>query len=425
MPTLAKRLLLALAVAAVLTAVVAPIPTVRMHRRFLQASPNPDARHRTLLDADGRVPMAAWLPATDATVELADAGLLLRRLFPFNAVGEQRPYVRELAPLPMLWESASMDPTLFRDARASDKPTAAFDRSRIFRSVQRRLTPEERAYAANVADDSLWFVFDRVAHAAAADLAAASFTQPLRMEVAQFEMPIPRISRVSALSDGVAMRAALYAAAGQRDSADAVIGRLYAVGILFHREGLNTIEGLLGHRTAMNAVAMRRGLHETLPLPGSSAVLAALDSVHVRDSTARRPTRAMSMATGAEKPAPVESIRANLIRAVANPAIARAYRLEALGLLSLTPCASGGRLLFGPGEDVTAAQAGALQSLPRTAAESAYVALLVHQVDSAQAENAGPRGLAGAFLTTNRALAAITFNPRLRVCTEIAAAAVF
>jgi len=423
MPKILKRLLIAVAIAAALIAVVAPIPTLRMHRRFLQFSPAADAPNRRLLDTDGRVPMASWMPAPDTSLGLADAGLALRRLFPFNAVGTERSYVRELEPLPMLWESATPDTALFPDARANNDPRAMFDRNRVFRSVRRGLTAEERAYAGNVADDSLWRVFDRAAHAVGADLVAASFIAPLAMDIAHFEMPIPRISRISALSDGVAMRAALFAAAGQRDSADAVIGRLYAIGVLLHRDGLNTMEGLLGRRAAMNAIAMRRSLHETFPGPTSPAVLAALDSVRWRDSSATQAARTRSESAASAQSAAPAALRARDIRALQSPSVARAYRFEALGVLSMSACADLGSLLFGPDADVTAAQAAAMQSMPRTAAESAYVALLVHQVDSARFRALNPSGLARAFRASNRALAAITFNPRLRVCADIASSA--
>lgn len=419
MPRLLKRLLIVGSVLFVVTAVLTPVPTVKIIGQMYAVMPSVAAPSRTLFDDSARVPMPDWIPAPDSSISLAEGGRLLRTLFPLQSGSNPLPaFILPQPELSLLWDGASLDSTLFRDARANGNPMAVFDRTQIFTSVKRGLTPEERAYAANVAGDSVWPLLDRLAHAAGADVAAASLVMPVAPDLAlSAEMPIPRFTRANAISDGTALRAATLVASGDRAAAEAALASLYGVGLLLHRDGLNLLESLLGYRMALNAIFLRRALHEAYPVATSAAVIAAADSV--RDSDRNRSGRRRTANPDSSERGTEQAI-ASLIQAAESPHIPRARRFEAMALLGLSACTSTKTLLFGTDVAVERAQANAMQTLPRTAAESAYVASLSRQSESVRFEHLAPGRAWRLYRSSNRMFGALTGNPRLRACSEVA-----
>ncbi|MBA3852859.1 MAG: hypothetical protein C0503_00500 [Gemmatimonas sp.] len=419
MPRLLKRLLIVGSVLFVVTAVLTPVPTVQIVGQMYSVLPSVTAPSRTLFDDSARVPMPDWIPATDSSISLAEGGRLLRTLFPLQSGTAPLPaFILPQPELSILWDGAPLDSVLFPDARANGNPMAVFDRTRIFTSVKRGLSPEERAYAANVAGDSVWTLLDRLARATGADVAAASLVMPVAPDLAlSAELPIPRFSRANAIADGAALRAATLVVDGDRAAAEASLASLYAVGLLLHRDGMNLLESLLGYRMALNAIMLRRALHEAYPVATSAAVMASADSV--RDSDRRRSAR---------RPAadPDSSARrlalaiASLVEAAESPNIPRARRFEAVALLGISACTSTKTLLFGTDDAAQRAQATAMQTLPRSAAESAYVASLSRQSESVRFTRLAPGRAWRLYRSSNRMFGAITGNPRLRACSEVA-----
>lgn len=418
MPRQLKRLLIAAGVLFVVGAVLTPVPTVKIFHQMFAVMPNVAAQSRSLYDDSARVPMSEWIPEQDSTISLAEGGRLLRTLVPLQSVSNQLPdYILPQPVSGILWDGAQLDSALFRDARVNGNPMAVFDRSRVFASVKRGLTAEERAYAANVGGDSIWAVLERVSRAAGADVAAASFVMPIAPGRAFAEMPIPRISRANAISDGAALRAAAQVASGDRAAAEATLAALYAAGLLLHRDGLNLLESILGHRMALNAILLRRALHEAYPVAGSAAVIAVADSVRERDRDRPRRQSAEERDSRDDRS---EAVIASLIEAAESPRLARARRFEAMSLLGLSACASTKTLLFGNDAAVERAQSVAMRTLPRTAAESAYVSSLAAQSKSAHFRELSPGRAVQLYRSSNRVLGTIIRNPRLRACSEAA-----
>lgn len=364
-----------------------------------------------------RALMQGVTPDTDSTLSPEAAGLLYRGLLPMlptDARSAPHPTLREVAIFAMPWEGVSRDTTLFPDVRSAGR----IDRNKLFAAQRRRLSPEERAMLANVADDSLWRDFGRLARAARLDLAAASFTLPIDPIHPWFELPVPRLSRAQALSDGVAFRALHFLSAGQRDSAEAMIGALYAIGRRVDADALWLIEAMFGQRMAMNALELRRGLHEAAPRPGSEAIVSQIAAIRQTGDSIREVTLAARRAA-ADDPHP----RERMVQMATDPSASRALRLEMLGGVGYTSCGSLRELFFGPGERLQAARTDAMANLAYSAADTAYLTYLERQTTEARIEEAGGTWFDRVLRTTGSALSAVTTNPRFRACTDLLAAA--
>lgn len=361
--------------------------------------------------------MRGLMPTSDPTLTPEAAGLLYRGMLPMlpsDTRTAPHPALRPAPVFAMPWDGVSADTSLFPDARSAGR----IDRNKLFAAQRRGLSPEERAMLANVADDSLWRDFGRLARATRLDLAAASFTLPIDPTHPWFELPVPRFSRAQALSDGVALRALHFLNGGQRDSAEAMIGALYAIGLRAEADALWLIEALLGQRMAMNALEMRRGLHEAAPRPGSEAIVAQIVAIRQTGDSVREANLAARRAA-ADKPDP----RARMLEMAADPSASRAVRLETLGSVGYTSCGSLRELFFGPGERLQAARVDAMATLARSAADTAYLTYLERQTTQARIGEFGGTWFDRVLRSTGAVLSAVTTNPRFRACTDLLAAA--
>lgn len=368
-------------------------------------------------DSAARQLMAPLAPATDPTLTPEAAGLLYRGMLPLLPADTRtppHPALRRVAVFAMPWDGVSADSTLFPDVRTAGR----IDRNKLFTAQRRRLSAEERAMLANVADDGLWRDFGRLAQATRLDLAAASFTLPIDPRHAWFELPVPRINRAQALSDGVALRAMHFLTIGQRDSAEAMIGSLFAIGQRADADALWLIEALLGQRMAMNALEMHRALHEAAPRPGSEAIVAQVAAIRQAGDSIREANLAARRAAAEEPRA-----RERILEMATDPATSRAVRLETLGSVGYTSCGSLRELLFGPSARLQAARADAMATLAYSAADTAYLTYLERQTTEARIGELGGTWLDRVLRTTGSALSAVTTNPRFRACTDLLAAA--
>ncbi|HRN54216.1 MAG TPA: hypothetical protein PK788_12015 [Gemmatimonadaceae bacterium] len=232
--------------------------------------------------------MQPVMPAVDPTYDAADAAVTYRAFLPiWNPESRNAPHpgVRQIPILPFAWVQLSEDSSIFRDARTAN----SIDRRKLFSvTLNRRLTPEERATLANVAEDSAWRHFDRLARAARFDVAAASFIHPLDPSRTAFDLPIPRVNRIHELADGAALRALHFATTGRRDSSEATMGALYAIGLRSDQGALSLIEALLGQRLATEALELRSALHASVPQRGSDAIVAAVAAVRQAGDSIRQ-----------------------------------------------------------------------------------------------------------------------------------------
>lgn len=364
--------------------------------------------------------MQPVMPAVDPSVDPVSAGTTYRAFLPlFDPNGQSAPHpgVRQVPILPFSWTQLAEDSTLFPDARTTDR----LDRSKLLGTLSRRLTQAERTAIASVAGDSVWRDFDRLARAERFDVSAASFTLPMDPTSWAFELPVPRVSRINALADGVALRALHFATTGRRDSSEAAIGALYAIGLRTHQGALSLIESLLGQRLAMDAIELRRALHSAVPQRGSDAIVAGAVAIRQTNDSARQARIARSAARDSSGERP--DARAHLLAQAGDPTASRAMRVELLGMIGYTACGSLRELFFGPSDRVRAIRDDAMATLAYSAADSAYFRYLEAQSTEALAARYGGTWFDRTLRGTGSALSAVTTNPRFRVCADAVAAA--
>lgn len=364
--------------------------------------------------------MAPVMPAVDPSIDPQAAAIQYRAFLPIwnpDGRGATHPAVRTVPILPFAWTQLAEDRTLFPDARTANR----IDRGKLIATLGRRLTPEERATLANVAEDSLWRDFDRLARAARIDVAAGSFTFPLDPAHSAFELPIPRLNRLNELADGVALRALHFATTGRRDSSEAAFGALYAIGLRTQEGALSLIEALLGQRLALEGIELRRALHAAAPRAGSDAIVASAVSIRQANDSARqaRRTRSVVRDSSAERP----DARAYMLDRAGDSTASRALRVELLGLIGYTSCGSLKELFFGPSERLRAIRDDALATLAYSAADSAYFRYLEAQTTEATVGSYGGTWFDRIVRGTGGALSTVTTNPRFRACTDAVAAA--
>lgn len=364
--------------------------------------------------------MQSVMPAVDPSYDPVAAAVQYRAFLPIwnpEGRGTPNPAVRQLPILPFTWTPLAADSTFFPDARTAGR----IDRAKLIATLGRRLTPEERATIANVAEDSLWRDFDRLAQAARFDIVAGSFNLPLDPKSSAFELPIPRINRINELADGVALRALHFAATGRRDSSEAAIGALYAIGLRTQQGALSLIEALLGQRLAMEGIELRRALHSAAPQRGSDAIVAGAVAIRQASDSARqaRVARSATRDSSADRPDP----HAFLLARAGDPTASRAMRVELLGMVGYTSCGSLRGLIFGPDERVRAIREDALATLAHSAADSAYFRYLEAQSTEAPIGLSGGTWFDRIVRGTGSALSAVTTNPRFRACTDAVASA--
>jgi hypothetical protein len=342
-------------------------------------------------------------------------------LLPLNLGGEQRPphpNDRVVPAYPVGWGDLSQDASIFPDVRSGDPRRLLIDRRKLFAALRRRLSDEERATIANVAGDTLWPAFDRLARAPRIDVVSASLTFPLDTRRSASDLPIPRALRLNELSDGAAYRALHHAAGGHRDSAEAAIGALYAIGRRIAVDGTSLIEAFIGQRMAMDAVDLWRALHEYAPRRGSDSIVVAATRIRARADSVRDARRALAdSGTGRAR----SDLRQLTLAMAADSTLERPVRIEVLGIAGYASCASLRELLFGPAKQLRDARANALATLAYSATDSAYFAYLDAQTEDARFSSTS-RGWYPAFLRgTGAALSAVTTNPRFRSCADMLA----
>lgn len=380
------------------------------------------APQRAAVGPDAVALMGPILPATDSTLSPEDAGLLYRGLVPLtqpDGEGSAHPNDRPVTAFPVPWERLAEDSSVFADARSPGGRVPRIDRNKLFTSLARGLSSDERATVANIAGDTLWSAFDRVARAARLDVVTASFVLPLDPRRSASELPLPRTSRINALSDGVAYRVLHEVVNGRRDRAEAVIGAQYALGLRMSTDGVSAIEALLGQRLALDAIDLRRELHERLPQAGSATIVTA--SARIRQSVdSARAAREAPRDTAA-----AADLRDVTLTAVADTTLGRPFRLELLGFAGYTSCASPRELLFGPGPALVTARADALRTLAVSAADTAYLEYLDAQTMQARFTSSARGWFPSLIRRTAAGLSTVTTNARFRACADMLVAANF
>ncbi|HRN54215.1 MAG TPA: hypothetical protein PK788_12010 [Gemmatimonadaceae bacterium] len=98
-------------------------------------------------------------------------------------------------------------------------------------------------------------------------------------------------------------------------------------------------------------------------------------------------------------------------------------RVELLGSVGFTSCASLRELLFGHGARIQSIRDDAMATLAYSAADSAYFRYLEAQTTEAQIGVYGGTWFDRIVRGTGGALSTVTGNPRFRACTDAIAAA--
>lgn len=417
------RSIVVLAIAVIVgIAIAVPAITMYFHRQTLGMLSVTPAALRATAGTDGQPMMPAFAPVAVGDLSPEAAGLIYRALvtmLPADADRAPHPALRVVSPYAIPWDVRGFDSTWFRGAR---NVGGTIDRALFFAAARAGFTDEERAIAANIAEDSLWRDFDRLAQAPRADVIAATFTLPIAPTHSWSRLPIPRLTRLNDLSDGVGLRAAHHLAAGRRDSAEAVLGRLYALGILMDREGLTLIESFMGQRLAMNALQMRRALHEAAPVAGSPAIIARVTEIATLVDSAREAQRTARRQASGSTPT---QIRQRLLAMSADTSLARGDRFEALAILGYVSCGSLRELLLGPADDVTALRRDVRRTLARSASDSSFLEYLDRQAAEATDVTASAALFPRLYRSASHLLGRLTPNGRLAPCADMIAAASF
>lgn len=395
---------------------------VMFSRQTVSVTRYGSAPQRVAVGREALALMRPILPATDSALSAEDAGLLYRSLVPLTQPDDEgvaHPDDRVVTAFTIPWDRLADDSTVFADARSPAGRTPRIDRNKLFTSFARGLTPEERATLANIASDTLWSAFDRVARAERLDLVTASFVLPLGPRRSAVELPIPRTSRFNALSDGVAYRVLHEMASGRRDHAEAVIGAQYALGLRLSTDGLSAIEALLGQRLALDAIALRRQLHERVPRAGSAPIATAAARIRQLADSARdaRQTQRDTVAAA--------ELRDVTLAAVADTTLERPFRIEVLSFAGYTSCASPRELLLGPGPQLSTARSDALRTLAVSAADTAFLEYLDAQTTQARFSSSAEGWFPALIRRTAAGLSTVTTNPRFRACADMLVAANF
>lgn len=389
---------------AVLAMAVIPIATVAVRgdylTRMLDRS-NSSIRERTMVFAE---PARAFGVARDPAITPMQAGLALNALQYHRSESRDfvviKPAVRDVRP----WRVHKLSADMFVGARTSmyDGPAS----TTILESSVKGFSPREQAYLKELAEAPVWREFDLVARAPAVDIVGGQLRVPFGPGALPEERPLPSYRDSKEMAYAAVSRAAYYMSIGKPREAEQVLRSIISFGFAYIDNGTTTMDDLIGTvDVGIGRDALRRfyaiehdpraSLPELTKVPGGPFQYA-------------RQTEVAGLSA--------DEVRRQLLAQLADPALPRPERSEAVRALTLMSCTSTRELLFGPRTEVRKAIEQARNSFARYPSERAVMDLQA-KLPSASTLSAATGPMQSLLVSPAMVAGAVLHNPRMGLCT--------
>jgi len=392
------------AVIAALAMTLVPLAVVAVrgdHVATALYSSNANTRARVMMIGE---PLRTFGVARDASITPLQAGSALNALqyrrSTSTAFVAIHPATRPVRP----WRTNVIAPDMFVTARPTlyEGPSS----QSILEAAVKGFSPREEAYLRELAESPIWRDFDLVARAPEVDVVGGQLQLPFAADVLPEMRPLPSFRDSKELAYAAVSRAAYYMSVGQPREAEQVLRSIVSFGFTFIDDGTTTLDELIG--TVIIGIG-RDALQRFYVLEHDPrAALPELAAPAVGTSV-RSSTRA------AAKLSP-EEVRRLLVAELAEPAVPRPQRFEAIRQLTLMQCTSARGLLFGQRDDVTEAIARARHELARYPSERALVDLET-RLPSLQRFGMTSGPLQPLLVSPAIVAGVVLHNPRMAACT--------
>jgi hypothetical protein len=391
----------AIIAAVMMTAI--PLAVVSLTGDYLSASlynGNVNTRTRMLVVQ----PVRAFGVAPDPSITPMQAGLALNALQYRRPTNEGFAAIEPASRPARPWRTSALAPDMFPSARP-DVFEGPASRS-ILEAAAKGFSPREQAYLRTLAEAPIWREFDLVARASAVDVVGGQLKLPFAADALPEQRPTPSFRDSKELAYAAVSRAAYYISVGRPQDAEQVLRSIVSFGFAFIDNGTTTLDELIG--TVIVGIG-RDALQRFYALEHDSrALLPALAAPHWNSSI--RTNKAMAW------PIPPARAERLLLTRLADPATPRSERLETVRSLTLLSCASARGVLFGPGDDVTAAIERVRATDARYPSEQAVVDLQTRLPSlNRVASTAG--SLQSLFVSPAVVAGVVLHNPRIAACT--------
>jgi hypothetical protein len=280
--------------------------------------------------------LRSYVLPVDPSITPAEAGSLLQEL---AYVGSDRePTPGERAPLKRIAE-----PWLPGSDEANPFGIDPFGwADSLMAAVAGDVSPEQRAFLADVADHPAGADFSRLAHAGAIDVESARFADPLPPNLTLATMPVAWLAALRRGAYAHIGGAAYDVVNGRPALAEAKIMEVISVGLLIGDGSPALLDDLVGYQLA------DQGAHALASLYSATGETAkAAELAKVRGVADRAVTRVRYVS-----PLGAEAWVRSLPALVTDTSVVRGLRWEYfVGVTTLTPCLNLQRIVFGPDQD--------------------------------------------------------------------------
>jgi hypothetical protein len=217
------------------------------------------------------------------------------------------------------------------------------------------------------------------------DVVSALWPGPYPAGLTAAELPIPRFRVLREGGYAAIVRAAIARREGRHEEAEQILREVIASGVLMARDSPSLIGSLIGAVIASTGgeglIAFYQSVGRTEEANGFAASLEVARRVSERSNS----MQSASLRSSAEA----------LPHWVDDAALPRALRWEAVTVVSaISPCASAGRVLFGPNESFTEWRENARRKLVRFQSEEAFFELIASGLEGSTPD-AAPRSWPG------------------------------
>ena len=300
------------------------------------------------------------------------------------------------------WESATLTPDMFVNSTMNLGFQGPSAYAVMEMASKNGFTAKETAYLHTLATAPVWHEFDLIARAPAVDIIGGSFKLPFPANADLNRMPTS-YKATRALAFAAVSRAAYHMSIGQRDSAETILRSIVSFGFAMIDNGHTAMDEIIGTVIAgIGREALGRYYRLTNDPRAALPSLAPIPKV----------------TEGARRRLPVDEMRKFLIAETSNPNEHLGIRYEALRLLSAASCTNVKELMFGNGDDVTAAIAKARTGLARYPSERAMVDL-VAQLRQPGMDDIKYTPFDALAVSSATVAGTVLRNPRLAACTRI------
>jgi len=347
---------------------------------------------------------------TNAAVTPEIAGEALARLFPVDARGGFVPrHVIPKSERPSQLLAAIVAPVnADGNANAEGAPWWGPKHEQIIRRAAAGVSPQEREVLRRIATAPLWQTVDMIAAAPSADIVGGKFRTPFAPGVQSYAMPIGNHLDMKTVLYASLSRAAYFVSRGEYGEAELALRRALSIGFVLIDNGVTPFDAIMGR---MFVGVSHKALQELAQIPSAKSMLIPLPPL--AEFEPRRANGAQASGAG------FEEVRASELRDIANPSLPRTLRMSSLEALQWSTCGSLREAVLGPSAEVLAANAAAVASLGRTAAEREYVRLLIRpRTFEASGSHGSPVALAAAGAA--QIVSTVTGNPHFAACTRVA-----